>query len=810
MFDGLRQDLRWSWRGLRADRAASAMLVATLALAIGATVTVFSAVDAWLIKPLRFPEADRLVLGLAATRERPSEPAVFLPYRVYRAVEERSRSFEIVSAAFRRSYLVRANPEPATMLGMVVTPGFFRTLGVAAAHGRTLSDRDVGHPAVVLGYGVWERHFGASPAAIGTHVTLNGAPHQIVGVMPRDFDVRMLEHDRPFELWTLFAEGDAAYVPGGIGPVAMFGRLRRGITAGAAQAELAAIHRNVETAYVRNFSAYTVLLTRLQDDNTRTVRATLITVSAAVAGLLLIACLNVGGVQIGRAVTRRRDAAIRAALGAGRGRLIRLAVAEALLLSAAGGALGLLIASGATRVFTAWDPLGTLPPGGIALDFRAFGFTLFVIVVVATACGALPAMRAAGVDPVATLRGGGERGLPASALRYQLLLLAGQIAASVVLVVATTLLVRTFVRLYDEPLGFDAANLTVIGLALPTTEFDTGAKRNLFYHQLADRLSALPGVTRVAASTLPALSGGPTVAVRRSADELEGGTRLTAQDVTVNFFEALGIPLHAGRTFGDADSAASRPVAVLNERAALELFNGARQAVGQRVRVGAEWRDVVGVVGDTRSAFYNTLQWETRARIYLPAAQAFTVTRDPTLGTFMVHVHVRAEAPLSMLDARRAVALVSAGVAVTDVSTAADAIGKAVRQPAFRMTLLGWFAFATALLAALGVYALVAQTVAGRMREIGVRLALGARVNQVLWVVTARAMLAALGGAASGSIAALALGRQMRALLYGVAANDALSFLAAAAALLAVAATAAAVPALRAARIDPSEVLRRE
>src|SRR5262245_12634902 len=557
--DDIHRDAAYGIRLLRRSPAFSAVVITTLAFGIGAAVTVFSVVDAWLLRPLAFPNADRIVVGLAATRERPAEPAVFLPYRSYLSWKARSRSFDVVSATFRRSYLISGEGDATTAMGMAVTDEFFQALSVAPEVGRTPSSRDANaYEAVVLSYGFWERYFGASTTAIGARMMLNGQPYTVVGVMPRQFDVRMLDQTRGFELWTLFKPGEAGYAPGGIGPTAIVGRLRAGVTLAAARAELAEIHRDVESGFTEGFSKFVVHLTSLQADNTRTVRATLFTVSGAVACLLLVACTNVGTLLIGRGLARAREAAIRAAIGSGRSRLVRQFLTESLLLSAIGGACGLGLAVAATRLFAAWNPLNALPATPIRIDVRVLAFAAGVTAMTTIVSGLLPALRVGAIDPNEALRSGGDRGTTgARDQRTQSVLLAAQIAVSVVLLVATTLLVRTFARLQSETLGFDTANLTVASVALPNTEYDSSATRNLVTRQLSEALAAVPGVQRVAAGTSPPLSSGPPVSVRTTADDATAPLRISAQDVTANFFDTLGIPLVAGRSFDARDAATS-------------------------------------------------------------------------------------------------------------------------------------------------------------------------------------------------------------------------------------------------------------
>jgi putative ABC transport system permease protein len=297
------RDLAHGARLLRRNPTFTAVAVSTLALGIGATVSVFSVVDAWLFKPLAFPQPERLVVAFAARPERPAEPAVWLPYRAYVGWKARSRSFTSLSAAFVRNVTLTDAGEARTLLGLTVTPDFFQTFGVGPLVGRTLAEPDVTGPrAVVLSHGLWHRSFGGSTAVIGRAVTLSGVPHQIVGVMPRDFDTRLL--DMRFEFWTTLRRDEPGYELDGVGPVAVIGRLGDGVSIDVAQAEVAAITRDVESAYPRNFNAFVVNLASLQADNSRTVRGTLLGILAAVGSLLLIAALNVGTLLLGRGLAR--------------------------------------------------------------------------------------------------------------------------------------------------------------------------------------------------------------------------------------------------------------------------------------------------------------------------------------------------------------------------------------------------------------------------------------------------------------------------------------------------------------------------
>jgi putative ABC transport system permease protein len=346
---------------------------------------------------------------------------------------------------------------------------------------------------------------------------------------------------------------------------------------------------------------------------------------------------------------------------------------------------------------------------------------------------------------------------------------------------------------------------------LPTAAFDSSERRYAYYTALADRVRAIPGVRAVAAGTSrPLSSGGPTV-VNTGADDAPTAPRISTQDVTPEFFEALGIPSVAGRPFDQRDAADGAPAVILNVRAARDLFGSATSAIGRRVRLDSEpWREVVGVVGDVRSTFFNTLEWRTDPIVYRPAAQAFSTLTSPAATSFGFHLHVRADRSLSADEVRRVVRFADPRALFTGLDTASRLIDEATRQPLFRMRLLSWFAGLSLLLAAVGIYALVSQAVNQRTRELAVRLVLGATRGTVMMSVARRAIETTGAGLAIGAIVAYVLGGNLRSLLYGVQPRDAMSFLVPAVALAAVSALAAFVPARRVTRIDPAQALRAE
>jgi putative ABC transport system permease protein len=819
--DDSARDLSHGLRLLRRNPAFAATVLITMAIAVGATVTVFSLVDAWLLEPLNFPESSRLVIGFGAQPARPSEPAVWLPYRAYLGWKERSRSFGSLSGVFFRDVTVQSGLDASSALGFTVTPDFFTTLGVAPLRGRTLSDEDVRGPrVVVLSYGLWQRHFGGSPDIVGRSIRLSDIPHDVVGIMPRDFDIRILDIPEGAAFWTALRADEAGYEPTGFGPVAIVGRLRppvdsaqgKGVTIASAQSEVAAITREIESRYPINLNSFVVTLSSLHADNTRTIRSTLLTVLAAVAGLLLIAGMNISTLILGRGLGRWRETAIRAAIGSGRARLVRQFLTEALLMSLLGGCAGVLLAVAGTRLFVAWNPLGTLPPNGIGLDWRALVASGVAVAFMTAVCGLVPALRASRADANGLLRAVGGRGsssMPGQ--RVQGVMLIAQLAASIVLLVATTLLIRTFERLQAAPLGFGASDLSIANVELPHEAFTSSEARNAFYRQLADRLRATPGVRAVAASTSLPLNSGPPVTVNTTAEDSTRAPRISAQAVTTEFFETLRIPLIAGRTFDARDTAASPAVVLLDARAAADLFGGAANALGRRVRLDREsWREVIGVVGNVGSTFFNTLEWRTDPIIYRPSTQAFASASSPTSTTFAFHLHMRADRPLGLADVRNAAAAINARAAVTGVVRAPELIARATRQPAFRMMLLSGFAVVSLLLAAIGTYGLMAQAIANRVREIAIRLALGAEPPRVMARLMRNAFVMGAIGVTLGIVAAFWAGRTLEAMLYGVGSRDPASYITAAVALLTTTLVAAFVPAVRILRIDPALTLRSE
>ncbi|HVQ12526.1 MAG TPA: ABC transporter permease, partial [Vicinamibacterales bacterium] len=607
--DDFRRDLSQGLRLLRRAPAVTAVVLCTLGIAIGSTVTAFSITDAWLFRPLRFPAADRLVVAFMAAAATPTEPAVWMPYRAYVSWKESARSFSSVSAAFFQGATWRGSAGATALVGMRVTPEFFTTLGVPAFRGRHLTAGDAGgSPAIVLSHGFWQRELGGATSVVGRTITLSDVSYTVVGIMPSDFDVRLLDRPEGAAFWTLFRPGDRGYEPGGMGPVTILGRLADGVGIDAARTEATLILERAERAYPINFTQpdpggnrLVVNLSSLQADNIRTVRSTLLTVLAAAVCLLLIAAMNVGVLLLGQGLKRRNEVAVRHAIGAGRARLVRQFMTESLVLSTGSSVVGIGLAEAALRFFVSVNPLGTLPANGVHLNLRAVAVATIAVAVITIVAGLVPALRLSAAGAGTTLRSGEGGRTTAPAQRAQHAMLVAQIAASTVLLVCAALLAKTVIQLRTAPMGFAADNVEVAEVRLPTTPFDSSAARNAFYEALEGQLRARPGVRAVAAATVPPLTGGAFATVSLSADDNVVAPRMSAPSVTPGYFETLSIPLVAGRRFERRDSADGHPVVVLNAMAATQLFGDAKRAVGQRVRVdGESLREIVGVVGNVR------------------------------------------------------------------------------------------------------------------------------------------------------------------------------------------------------------------
>jgi predicted permease len=809
-----KHDIRFGLRILSKNPGFVVTTVLTLALGIGANIFAFSVVDAWLLRPLHFKQPERLVLVLKSTVNRPSEPAIFLGYREYDAWKRESRSFDGIAGAFWRNYILTGMSEAQELPGMLVTENFFETLGVPALVGRTFSARDFdGPPVVVLSHSVWETRFGSSPDVIDKSLALNGKTFQIVGVMPGDFDFRILDQANPTGAWVLLQPGEPGYDLNSAAPIAVLGRLKPGLSVRGAQAELSNIQTQLDIQYPDNPRGYTVLVSGLQADNTRTVRASLFSLTVTVALILLIACTNLSSLLLSRAMDRQKEMAIRAALGSGRAPLIRQLLTESGLLALAGGALGIFVAYAALHLFLAVNPLDALPPNPVVINLRVLLFTVALILTTTLIFGLAPALQLSGVHLSSLLR---EQGFGASqsvhSHRLRNALVISEIAFSLIMLVGASLMAKTLIHLQSQPLGFRTKGVNALTLVLPEPIYSQDSRFAIFSERISDSLKNLPTISGVGATTTPLLSFGLSAKLAiegETVSDKNPAHTVDMQVITPDYFSALSIAIFRGRFFSSADDRGRENVVILNE-AATDLF-GTTDIIGKHIRLSENdpWRTVVGIVANTRSIFYNKVAWETRPRIFIPLKQAVAANSFGPVG-HELFVYVQGRDHVSFAELRRAIGSVESDVPVSSIEPLAVEVQHQFNDTNLRSVVLGGFGLLALALSGVGIYGIVSQSVVQRTREIGIRLALGAQARHVLGMVLRQGLSLGAVGIAVGTLGGVAVARIMSGLLYGVTAGDPFTFAEIALVLTLVVFLACYLPARRATRVDPLAGMKSE
>ncbi|MGH2779885.1 MAG: ABC transporter permease [Thermoleophilaceae bacterium] len=808
----LLHDLRYALRSLRKSPGFTAVVVLTLALGIGANTAIFSLVNAVLLRPLPFPEPDRLV---QVWETRPGEddrrvaPANFLDWRADSRVFEGLASYDV------RTGNLLGGGEPERVTFATVSANFFQTLGVDVRRGRMfLSDESdaSGTRTAILSHELWLRRFGGDPAVLGRTVKLDSQAFRIVGVMSDRFDF-----PSGTELWVRapFDVPGLAGFPGDITQLRdawyfrVVGRLAEGIDLAEAQTGMDVLARRLETEYpVANLDAG-IRLVPLHEELVGDTRAALVMLLAAVGLVMLIACVNVANLVLARATRRRKELALRTALGAARGRLAAQLLGESVILGLLGGGLGVLIAYGAAPLQSRLLPPGLLPPGGVQPDASLLGFALALSLVTALVFGALPAFYAARVAPGAALgeRGSGGGGLAGRRVRGALVV--AECAFAVLLVLGASLALKSSWRLQQVDPGYRVEGLQTMRIALPGVQASEAGQAASFYGDVLARVGALPRVTSAAVAMSGPADDGPGAGLRIEDRPAPEGALPDAswQVVSPDYFRTAGIPLLRGRTFEEQDDGSALPVAVINEALARRHWPGG-DAIGRRINTGLDgegvWVTVVGVVGSTKN---EGLAVESAPEMFRPLAQ-------PSRGfggaeaMLLVRSDAAAATPLSAI--RAAIREVRPDVPVFDIRTGRELLGGSVVEPRTILLLLGTFAGLALILGAVGIYGVLSYVVGQRTQEIGVRIALGARGSEVMLTIVRTSLALVAGGLALGLVAALLATRVLEGLLFQVSTTDPVMYAAAALVLLAVGLGASVVPARRAARVDPMVALRNE
>ncbi len=796
--DRLRQDVRFAFRALTKSPLVTGLAVLSIAIGIGANAAIFSAVDVFMLRPLPYPDEDRLV-QVYGTNEIQGWTQTNVSAMDFRDLREESRTLEL--AAYRGVGVnLSGGDRPERLSGMRVTEGFFRLFGATPARGRVFTPeegREGGARVAILSDAVWHRRFGADPQIVGGTVNLDGAPHTVVGVLPPGF--RFLSGNADV-LLPLQPSADETRTDRRL---RVSGLLADDATIEAARAELDAVTARLESAYPETNRGIGASVTPLRDDiYDEGFRQGSLISSVAVAFVLLIACANVANLLLARGAGREREIALRSALGAGRGRIIRQLLTESLILAVAAGVVGIGLAVVGIRGLVAAMPAWFPGIEDVRLTPRVLGFTWMVAVGAGVLFGLVPALRAATPNLREGLSEGGTRGATgARGGRLRGVLVAAELALAVVLLVASGLLVKTFIGLRTTDLGFETQNLLTFRVTLPETKYDTEEDVRGFFRQFRERLAAIPGVESVGAgSSLPLIGGAATYYSLPGTNETEERRPVALYaDVTPGYFSALDIPLRSGRMLEEDEGEGSPRVLLVNERLVERHWPG-RNPVGERLVFSSGDATIVGVVGDTREDGPDN---EPEPMIYFAGSQS----ADRSLA-FAVRAHGD---PGALVDPVRSLLedmdpdqpLYGASTMETEL---ADRIGGQTIMP----KIMGVLALVALVLAVVGVYGVMAYAVSRRVHELGIRMAMGAERRDVLRLIVGQGARVAGVGIVIGLGASLIVTRALSLFLVGVNPRDPVTLLVVTGILLVASLLASYVPAERAVRADPIRALKTE
>ncbi len=811
---GVIQDVRYAARGLAKTPSFTAIAVLTLAVGIGANTAIFSVVDSALLRPLSYADSNRLyVIHEVNTRstEMPLIPVNVLHFREW---QRHVRSFEEMALVGSTSLNLTGTGDPERLPAGRVSPNLFAMLGARIQLGRTFAE-DEDQPGrdrvVILNAELWRRRFAADPSIVGRRITLNSEPYEVIGVLSDDFrfpklsdlyELNIRSAERPI-IWRPFVPTTQELTPFGAFNFVSIARLRLGASPSQATAELDAIQVQFAKQTPNGFELRAAVVP-LQDQMTGRARGGLQLMLATVAIVLLIGCINLANLLLARATRRQREIGIRRALGATRGRLIRQALAESLILSCVGSVIGIALASAAIRLLIASAPVELPRMDEVGLDARVVTFTTGIALLTGLLIGTLPAWRFAQSEPVAAMRSSSRTATVSRAGgRVRLALMAFEVAITVMCLIAGGLLLHSFAKLLNVDRGFDVERIVTLEVNLPANRYADPGNRHAFARAILDEIDAMPGVTSAAASSLVPLTGevdNSTLAVEGTT--LPQGARPNAglQFVSPRYFRTMGISILSGRTFDDSDR--DRRVAIVSVLTAERLWPG-QNALGKRFRRGLDTSqpfEVIGVVATIRRL---SLDEPPSLHVYEPYWQAL-----PSRVSFVVRANTGPSAVF--IGLRESVRMQDPELPIPAFRTMDDVLSESVAARRFQMNLVIGLGAIAVLLAACGIYAMVSYTVTQRTQELGIRMALGAMPKAVQRMVIKESLAPVGLGLIAGIVGSLILGRAMRALLFDLTPNDGPTYVMTTAVVLTAAISASYLPARRAARVDPLVALRYE
>ncbi len=813
---GIFQDIRYAARQVRKAPGFAMVAVITLALGIGANTAIFSVVNGVLLRPLALSDPDRLV-RIWHTPPQSSFPGIStfsVSPANYLDWQSQNHVFESMAIYGFRGFTLTSGDKPEQVDVGAVSAGFFPTLGVRPELGRVLStdeDQPGRSNVVVLSHRLWQERFGSNRVIVGNYIKLDGASYLVAGVMPASFRFPDFA-----QMWTPLAWTDQEKAIRGNHNLVVIARLRPGVDMKQAQAEMDTISRRLEQQYPVDDKGWGAVVIPLHADMVSDVRPALLVLLGAVGFILLIACVNVTNLSLARIFSRHKEIAIRTAMGASSTRIMRQILVESVLLALIGGALGLSYAHFGIRLIMAF--LAPRLPNFVeaALDLKVLVFTALVSVLTGVVAGILPALHLSRGNLNQALKQGlGRTDSDSSGNRTRSALVVVEVSLSLVLLIGAGLMIRSFQMLREVNPGFDSGGVLTMTTAISGTKFSDAVQQARFFDRVLERTRTLPGVVSAGViDDLPLNGNGshqPIAVEGQPVVPMSEQPEVDVRAVTPGYMSALRVPVLRGRDVDDTDIAGRPPATVISASLAKQFWPH-ENPIGKHISLTffpGVVREVVGVVGDVKSDGLD--QTRTPATLYVPLAQLTPSSGGPWRSFPMTLVVRCASNPSSLVSAvTNAIRQVDSEVPVRDIFTMDELVATSLSQQRFTLLLLGAFAVLALMLAAIGIYSVLSYSVRRRVQEIGIRLALGARISDVLRMIVIEGMRPTLLGVTIGVVGALALGQVMSSLVYGVKPTDPLTFLAVAVVLAVVALSATIIPAYRAAKVDPMVALRYE